>query len=418
MKATIAFLTLACLCAMLRASEATAMSKVEPELAPDKDILAKIEALPENTWLKLPTFKVIGKLDWLGPRADERARGPFGRSYCAKMLYAPERQRAVFFGGGHNVRRINDVWEYDLASNTWNCLRPADPSQKDSEEWFRENTMLKDGIIMTKAGGQVAVSHQWDQVAYDPERHLALWINSMPRSVNYSIKLDNPDNVVAKAYGMTFDEFQKKLGKDSLHVWGYDLAKKEWTSVECVASWKGPGNTTGGRQESGILKWMPDQKTLVFIGATTLVRDASNGEWKKVPGGSGTYGASAAYDEANKQVVAIAGRKTLTYAIGQKGWKTAIEEGPVAGNDAASALFFDPVSKHVLMHTLPSKEGEHPYALWVYDPAKNEWFDPKPQGDVPPIVGERLLYLDEARNVLVYYDSRNVYVYRYKLATK
>ncbi|MCW8131323.1 MAG: hypothetical protein KIS92_13320 [Planctomycetota bacterium] len=418
MKTTIALLSLLCACASLRAGETLQAAKIEPELAPDTELLARIEALPENTWMKLPPFKVIGNLDWLGPRADERARGPFGRSYCAKMLYAPERKRAIFFGGGHNVRRINDVWEYDLASNTWNCLRGGDPWQKDTEEWFREFTMLKDGIVMTKTGGMVSVSHQWDQVAYDPERRLALWVNSMPRSVNYSIKLDQPDNVVAKAYGLSFEEFSKKLGKDSIHVWGYDLAKKEWTSIECLVSWKGPGNTTGGRSESGILKYMPDQKTLIFIGHATLVRDASTGEWKKVAGGPGTYGASAAYDVANKQIVAIAGRKTLTYTIGQKGWKTAIEEGPVAGNDAASALFFDPVSKHVLMHTLPAKDGDTQPPLWIYDPAKNAWFDPKPQGDVPPVVGERLLYIDEARNVLVYYNSRDVYVYRYKRAAK
>lgn len=402
-------------CATAQAGDAAPI-KVEPELAPDKDLLAKIEALPENTWLKLPPIKVIGNLDWLGPRADERVRGPFGRSYCAKMLYAPERRRAVFFGGGHNVRRINDVWEYDLASNTWNCLRPADPPQTNTEEWFRENTMLKDGIIMTKNGGQVAVSHQWDQIAYDPDRHLALWVNSMPRSVNYSLKLDDPDNVAAKAYGLSFDEFQKKLGKDSIHVWGYDLVEKKWTSVECVANWKGPGNTTGGRQESGILKYMPDKKTLVFFGSAGMVmRDTSTGAWNKVAGGPGSYGASAAYDVDAKQVVAISGSKTLTYSIGDKGWKTAIENGPVPGSDSASALFYDPLSKKILMHTL--RKADEP-TLWVYDSAKNEWTDPKPQGDLPVQIPERLLYFDEARNVLVYYNCRDVYVYRFKKAAK
>ena len=58
---------------------------------PDKDLLAKIEALPDNTWMKLPAFKTAGDLSWLKPNSDYRRLGPMVHDYCNRMVWAPER---------------------------------------------------------------------------------------------------------------------------------------------------------------------------------------------------------------------------------------------------------------------------------------------------------------------------------------
>ena len=54
--------------------------------------------------------------------------------------------------------------------------------------------------------------------------------------------------------------------------------------------------------------------------------------------------------------------------------------------------------------------------LWLYNLVEDKWTDPKPAGDVPEKVsGERMIvYHDAARNVLVYYDAGNIWVYRLK----
>ncbi|MCK6470493.1 MAG: hypothetical protein L6R28_01995 [Planctomycetes bacterium] len=380
------------------------------EAAPDAELLGKLEALPANTWMKLPPPKILGDLAWLSPRADERHRGPFGRSYCGHAFWAPERKRALYCGGGHNVRPINDVWEYDLAANAWICLHGADPGFAPTEEWFRAHAMLRDGAFATKCGAPVRMTHQWDQAAYDPVRKRLVFIESMPRGLHYGTKLETPGNAAEKGLGLDHETFLKKLGPDGIYAYEFDPAQRAWTRAEYVVNWKGPGNTTGGRQESGILEYLPDRKTLFFLGAgKSLLRDAEKGTWTPVDGGPRTYGMNGVYDPDAKKVIAIAGRKTLTYALGQeqKGWTTAIEEGPAEGNDASATMFYDPLAKKVVLYSLSAKPN-----LWLYDTARNEWTDPKPAGEAPAANGERIVYHDPARNVLVYYNSKDVWVYR------
>ena len=53
--------------------------------------------------------------------------GPGQRDYCNKMVYAPDRQTALYAGGNHQVpHRMNDVWEYHLGSNTCHVLYAPD----------------------------------------------------------------------------------------------------------------------------------------------------------------------------------------------------------------------------------------------------------------------------------------------------
>jgi hypothetical protein len=77
--------------------------KVEPVLAPDNELLAKIAALPDNTWLKLPPCKTTGNMGVFNKDPDYKRQGPRVRDYCNKMVWAPERERALYCGGGHNI---------------------------------------------------------------------------------------------------------------------------------------------------------------------------------------------------------------------------------------------------------------------------------------------------------------------------
>jgi len=380
------------------------------QVQPDPALLAEIESLPDNTWMKLPAFSVTGDLSWLGPRADERRRGPFGRSYCNHAYWAPERKRALFCGGGHNVRPINDVWEYDLAANVWICLRGADPPFAATEAWFRENAMIKDGIAATRTGAPVRMHHQWDQVAYDPSRRLLLYVDSMPRSLTYDVKLERKGNALELGLGMTHEALQTELGPDGIYVWGFDAAKRKWTQAEFLVDWKGPGNTVGGRQESGILEYIPDTQGLWFGGyGGALRRDPTTNRWTRIDNASRTYGAVGVYDHDTKTVIAVHNARTLGRTLDEKGWQTLVEKSPATGNDGNCTLFYDPVAKKVVMFSAAAQPN-----LWLYDVAENVWTDPRPQGYPPcDVSAERMIvYYDLARNVLVYYDSREIWVYR------
>ncbi|MGQ9663464.1 MAG: hypothetical protein ACUVWX_14185, partial [Kiritimatiellia bacterium] len=159
---------------------------IAPELPSDQDLLARIAALPDNTWLKLPPPKVVGDMGILNNDPDYRRLGPCVRDYCNRMVWAPDRQRALYCGGGHNVHPYNDVWEFDLAANTWVCLYGADPvpprtrpgSEEDAVAWYKANAVLTNGVLRSKRGAPLRPCHSWWSFAYDSDRRLMLFLES------------------------------------------------------------------------------------------------------------------------------------------------------------------------------------------------------------------------------------------------
>jgi len=171
--------TLLCLGALLcqatagagepNAAEPPAAGKVEPVLAPDPAVEAALKGLGENQIVKLPPAKVVGDFNDIAKKYGLDKNGPGIRDYCMKMPWAEDRKRAFFCGGNHGVPHgLNDIWEYDLPSNTWYLLwAPEDFTRKPWGKW--EDAVVKDGILQSKRGATVQASHTWDQVTYDPE---------------------------------------------------------------------------------------------------------------------------------------------------------------------------------------------------------------------------------------------------------
>ncbi|HOX05630.1 MAG TPA: hypothetical protein PK280_04435 [Planctomycetota bacterium] len=381
--------------------EPPAVSKVEPELAPDKDLLASIAALPDNTWLKLPPLKVTGDLDWLGPKDSIRQVGPRGRDYSNKAAWMPDRKRAIFAGGGHNVHPLNDVWEYDLASNTWVCLYGADaPAQGKPPEWMKDNLVIRDGALQTKRGGPPRLSHTFDGWSYDSDRRVAF----MPESLRGAVFVDS--KTVAEALGaeefakwkpapffLTFDPYARK--------WGYvtENAPKcgRDPSARYIAHLKSWWVSSGGSM--GL--YDPEKK------ATRVL---------STKGGGGGYGSSTAYDPDTRSVVVVVppdkdGKAvTWVYSINTETWKTAQPSAPTGGCSASGYFDYDTRAKRCVLYTTRPNPG-----FWVYDVAANEWTPVEIKGE-PPAGGYVVGYYDPERDVLVHYNSKDVWVGRLKKA--
>ncbi len=97
-------------------------------------------------------------------------------------------------------------------------------------------------------------------------------------------------------------------------------------------------------------------------------------------------------------------------------WQLVQPRAPTGAHDCTGVLCYDTAAKRFILYTTV---GGRKDSLWLFDPAKNEWTDPRPQGDVPTtrehVAGG---YYDPARNVLVHYHNGDMYVYRLKQATK
>jgi hypothetical protein len=83
--------------------------------------IQKIKALADNTWLSLGP-----------PAADPKWGKGRGRSWSARMAYAPDLRAAFLFGEGvhawwnkQNHRYMDDLFVYDIMAHRWICAYPG-----------------------------------------------------------------------------------------------------------------------------------------------------------------------------------------------------------------------------------------------------------------------------------------------------
>lgn len=387
------------------AGEPAVPPKVEFDPAPDKELLARIAALPDNTWLKLPKFKVAGDIAWCSTNNYNAHNmvtlGPSIRGYSVQMAWAPERKRALYCGANHQAPHyLNDVWEYDLAANTWTCLCPPDTHFNPSEAWVKANVVVTNGVATTRRGGPIRPCHTWDGLCYDAERRRLLWLDPARGLI-----FGSWDKVVA-ALGADLKPEDAKL-KPAPWIFEFDPAARKWDSV-----WTGIPDAG----EACVLEYLPDRKAFFLKGGTrpcgTQLYEPEKKAWKPLSSkGQPGYGSIGAYSPDHKAVVVVNSDSTSAYSLDTNEWKPVQPKAPIGARDCTGVFTYDPVAKLFVLYTVQGERKAD--CLWLYDLAKNEWTDPKPQGDVPPAVSAAG-YHDPERNVSVFYTHHDVYVYRCK----
>ena len=400
---------------LLLALPAAVAAEVKPELAPDKELLAQIEAMPANSWLKLPPCKTTGDMGVLNKDADYKRLGPRVRDYCNRMVWAPERRRALYCGGGHNVHPWNDVWEFDLAANTWVCLYGADPApprfgpgkEAEGEAWYKANAVVKDGVIRTPRGGPLRPCHTWWSLCYDSDKKRLLFVESHKGLFGADKAL------LAKAHGLDVkDPILQTYGSGAGEAWllSFDPETGEWKEVLAKVPKAG---------ESSALEYLPDQKALWWASGKTYLLDAVKNDWKPVPKDGVRLGGESAYDPDTKKVVAVQGLQTWVFACDTNAWTLAQEKAPDGGLVPVSTFCYDSTAKRCVLYT-SLKLADQPDAgprLWLYDVQQNQWTAPAPPGAAPKAANVAGYY-DPARNVTVIYSNGETWVYRAKKAAK
>lgn len=390
--------------------------KIKPELPPDQALLAKIAALADNTWLKLPQTKTAGELAWAtGDVGDYARSGPTVRDYCNKMVWAPERRRALYCGAGHNIHPWNDVWEYDLAANTWICLYAPEPGPPPSEaggkevvNWYRENFQYRDGVLSTRKGAPVRPAHTWWGLCYDTERRRMVFWDAHKGQL-FSDRVLNTE-LLLQALGLKADHPAVRLsGSGPGEAWIFTFSPGE-------AAWKEVITGAPKAYESSQIEYLMDRQKFWLHSGRTYQSDASLRHWKLAGQGGPGQGVVSAYDSETRTVVA-AGSKAWVYSCDRDRWmeKAAVPEGD-GGYIPNSIMSFDSVAKYFVLFTWLEVAGKNlpPVRLWLYSLKQDRWFRPVPQGDVPllePYTG----YYDLERNVSVYCNSHGeVWVYRFQ----
>jgi hypothetical protein len=296
--------------------------------------VARIKRLADHGWLSLGT-----------PAADKKWGKARGRSWTAKMPFAPDLGGAFLFGEGvHGYTKpdghyMDDLWFYDINAHRWICCYPGAPAKT------LKLTINADGFEAT-ADGQVhpvaSMVHGYEMMTYDTHRHKFL---SIP----------NPHGYEKRALPQRSRWFKEPPQDAS--PWMFDSRTGKWQR-------RRTGTTAPPSSYGDTLVYLPSRQQVFFAHRSREVwyYNPRTNRWKKARprGPEPPFGidATCCYDSRRERIYIGGGSYPVTKA----------------GNNA----------------------------FWIYDLKKDTWINPKPKG--APCHGSTSY---PTKNALMLYDSVN-----------
>ncbi len=372
------------------------------------EVISRIDGLGESESLLLGRAQVVGDFNEVARRFDLHRTGPRSRDYSLKMVWAPERGRALFVGANHGKpHRLNDVWEFDLGVMRWILLYPPDnPRSYKGLGDDPSDVLYQDGALVTRRGGPAIIGHAWWGTTYDPVHRQLLFMNIWSTDQEAAIRQLGaaPEN--------------RYLGPP---LWSFSPVEKRWKLIKTSAPI--PGLPYGA-----MLEYIPELNGAVWhmnnwqMRATWLFEPESQSwtpltinqrrkDFEEQAPGRELVGY---YDPKRKLIVAQQGKGTFHFDIRNREWIKVVSESSKVvelpdGHDARTVFYHDPVSGDGLLVDLSS------HVLWSYDPDSHVWVRVQPRGDPMPKGDRMLAYLDSSRNALVVIDDVTVWVYRHSI---
>lgn len=380
---------------------------ITPSLQPDTAVIAALAAVGPNQAVDLGTARIVGDFNDVARRFELHRTGPRGRDYSIKMVWAPDRGRALFAGANHGTpHRLNDVWEFDLDALAWILLyAPDNPRSYLGLGRDASDVEYRGGVLRTRRGGPAVVGHTWWGLTYHPGIRRLLWMNTW-----------KPD----------FDKLIAQVGGDpatrykGLPLWSFDPETARWEVIR--TSGPAPQATFGG-----MLEYIDSLGDVVWHANNWQMRgtwrlDARNAHWQdlRATGKDDRFQNQAPsseqvgyYDPVRDVLVVRRAAATFHFDVGQRTWvkvrsgHEGADDLPV-GHDARTPFLYDPASGHGLLVDFSTD------TIWAYDPDARTWSRTNPQGATMPSGQKRLAYIDPRHSVLVVIDGVRVWAYRYE----
>jgi len=356
----------------------------------DPEIVALFENLEPNQAVVLPA-SALGEATKAAIGNNGRyVGGPHTRDYCNKLPYSEDRQTALYVGGSHQTYRPNDAWEYHLGSNTWHMLFPPDGgnhaqlkftlyfgalrklakdptaelTEKEQAElaktraWWKENAVLKEGVVTTTQGGPIMPAHTWDGVTYDDQVGRLYWASGAHpggRPSFHALLTDTP-----------VEEVERQLHPHRKPMWSFDPASGKWQE------YRTQGPTPEFRGMGATMHYLPDvKKSIYYVAATNVVPqafemwlfDAKTDQWEELrPNNGVTIAALAlrekvaplseqqvAYSPKRRKLVAVLKHDTFVYDVPKNEWAKVSTDDRIFGHDAKSSFVYDAVADEFLL---------------------------------------------------------------------
>lgn len=380
-------------------------AEISPKLDADHEVLTKLASLGTNQAAYLGRAKVVGEFNEVAYRFDLDRTGPLARDYSIKMVWAPDRGRALFAGANHGrPHRLNDVWEFDLGALSWILLYPPDnPRSYSGLGDAADDVIFDDGILRTKRGGPVVIGHSWWGISYDSTNSLFLFMSTW----------DTNQKAAIEALGG--DPSERYLGPP---MWTFDPQTKIWKAIKAEKPY--PRAPFGG-----LLEYIPDYAGTIWhanhwqMRATWLFK-TNESTWTRVSSSSDSAGfireaprpeQVGYYDTARKMLVAQRGNDTFHFKVNEGAWSKILSKPDHAnawpsGHDAYTPFYYSPKSGKGVFVDFRVNE------IWTYEPSESRWRKLEPEGPPMPRGSLRLAYFDAKHDVLVVIDGVEIWVCR------
>ena len=387
-----------------------------------------LAGLPSPRGEHVAKFSAIGDDGWLDlgePAPDPKWGSARGRSWAAKMAYAPDLRVAFLCGEGvhgwwdqKNGRYMDDLWAYDANAHRWICVYPgADVHNLDLK-------LNADGVEVTHDGQPLPVAqmgHAYEGTTYDVDLRRFMF---MPCPADYW------DKALGRRRMAWLGKKSNEVAKDC-SPWIYDVRTGKWDR-----------RPTGGPAPRGafgdVLVYVPTQKRtfLRTRGTDVWWYDASKNAWTKVApkGPSPPFGIdpTACYDAKRDRIYVGGGSYPVAdgphafwiYDVKTDTWIDPQPAGKPCGgsnsyNTNISTMTYDAANDRVVINRHKGKPEE--IGIWVYDPAANSWEEkPRAFPERRAWRGQVNAFYDPELNVHVYHvagDSEaegTIRVYRLK----
>jgi hypothetical protein len=257
-------------CAAFVGTPAVAAPAEEKRQGPLADLQSKPGAHVERV-------RALGDDEWLNlgsPAADLKWGKGRGRSWSARMPYAPDLQAAFLFGEGvhnwwsrKNNRYMDDLFVYDVPGHRWVCVYPG------TDVTTVDLKLDENGFEVGKDGRPVPVSqlvHGYEMVSYHTDRRRFMfmpgcsgdWQAGAPfgkRRLGWGVK----------GQGMPRDN----------SPWLYDVRSNQWD----LRKVKGPSPGSG---LANVSAYLPGTKKLFYwpsgLGSDVWFYDPESNTWALV----------------------------------------------------------------------------------------------------------------------------------------
>lgn len=369
----------------------------------DNDLSRRIGTLVPNHGLRLGAARVVGDFNDIARQFDLHRTGPRSRDFSKKMVWAPQRRRALFAGANHAApHRLNDVWEFDLAAMSWILLyAPDHPRTYAGLGKDASDVVLRDGVLQTLRGGPAVIGHTWSGLTFDPRTQRMLFMNTWPIDV---------DALVRQVGANPGERFRGPP------LWAFDPRSRAWAMLKTEPPW--PVAALGA-----LLQDVPELNGQIWhlnnwqLRATWLVQ--AGGKWSVIadPKLTPDFERQApgrelvGYHDAKRQLVVAQCRKgSYHFDLRSRRWTCTIapDSGGLLpdGHGAFTAFCGDPANGRGLLLDFRTRE------LWSYDPDHARWTLMAPSGDPIPEGKRMLAYFDEALGVMTVLDATDVWIWR------